>query len=318
MYWFQPLFRGINNTSVTDPFAQKANFPPLPKWIIDAYSKENITLASLIQQLDAKKVSDIKQVKVGGIYLVKMPWDTETQYEDAIQKMLFEATPGYKQQLDEWSTTRDELFETKKKHCEAGTQEISNKIDTLREQPDQNKFVAELHELARQIYRIEFDNKKKPDCITAWDQYAHFLKQKPAIPADIQTRITSQYERFRETPILFIKVTEITDTTISFHGYNVTTGMVYSWVRELKIGAEGVKFEYNIDFKDVTLYYLDKGLLELETKGATGIFDRIANKGGKYQSKRRSKTNSAYRKYRSRRNISSRANYRKKTARGRR
>ena len=123
---------------------------------------------------------------------------------------------------------------------------------------------------------------------------------------------------FSNTPILFIEVEQIDGTTISFYGYDVTTGKVHSYVRELKMGAEGVKKEYEIDFKDVTLYSLDKGRLEIETKGATGIFDRIANKGGKYQSKRRSKTNSAYRKYRSRRNISSRANYRKKTARGRR
>ena len=128
--------------------------------------------------MDAKKVSDIKQVKVGGIYLVKMPWDTETQYEDAIQKMLFEATPGYKQQLDEWSTTRGELFETKKKHCEAGTQEISNKIAELRNQSDMKKFLAELPELSRQIHAIEFDNKKKPTCINASDQYDLFLGKK--------------------------------------------------------------------------------------------------------------------------------------------
>ena len=315
----------------------------LPAWIMTNYTKpdrKGRTDAEITEPFSGKNVTDIKQLTKGGFYFAMMPWSKENiTHGEAIREMKLSAEKDetrqnrindYKEKLAEYRKKVDAVdkkynecfygdkfaeYDAIQSSIEVAKHRVRDENNQVIEPATKSRNIDKIIETSNELYRqrIKENPDREKDCLPIKEEIHNITRPYGFEREEDRLR---QYSYLSQRPLLFIKVIEIRpDGTIFCYGYNVIDGKIFNSDTGRGIGNKPRVFY--IDFKEVTLYFID----EEENIRARNKFDSFFTKrlveAGKLSTggKRRSKTNGRFRKYRSRRNISSRTQRRKKTQR---
>jgi hypothetical protein len=309
------------------PSIGRNNEESLPKWITSSYDndKDKSTFETITQQLGATLVTNIETVVVGGFYLARMPW-YNGNYADTLREMIEKANqnPEITVKMEE---NKKNSVEYLRKY-----DRIKNEFDKQYNDcffegdvADYERLQLSLTSTKADSYKVGVEQSKLYQKHAAnKEKCQHFITKRDAALDKLTetaphgfTKVEQLYahlQKLQNKPLLFINVLGIQDGMIRCHGYDVTTGIIYSTTNDRKLNVSSDVDVFFMHFRDVELYSFKD-----ETESARRRFDNSfvdpLKQVGKLGGKRRSKTNGRFRKYWSRRNISSRTQRRKKTQR---